>query len=87
MMIKSQKKFVELLFKSEDYRIIRELCNHTKHFRKKSAPDTTIVKGARAGLSRAGDNLGHVYLLVGNQDIRVHLSAVYKIYSDYFNHK
>ncbi|MBX6952727.1 hypothetical protein EX227_02810 [Providencia rettgeri] len=69
---------------SAEYKVIRSMCNNTKHFYKKSAPETKIISGARAGIARAGDSLGQDYFLVDEVDIRNHLSAVYEIYMRHF---
>ena len=71
-----------------EYRVIKSLCNHSKHFMcdpiRNPEHDTVEVKGARAGLMKSGDSLGSSYFLVDGRDIRDAFMVVYRVYYAYF---
>lgn len=76
-----------LLHDLPEYKIIRSLCNKTKHYSKGSELDyrMDVVHGARAGLMRCGDSLGTVYFCVDGVDIRSIFNEVYCLYYRYFS--
>lgn len=85
-MVRKEKTELTLqqLNDSAEYKAIRSICNNTKHFYKKSASETEIISGVRAGIARTSDSLGQLYFLVDKVDIRTHLSIVYEIYMCHF---
>lgn len=72
-----------------EFRIVRGLCNHAKHFELSKPIDhrMQIVPRFRTGLSRAGDSLGVINFTVGGVEVRSVIQPVYTKYFDYFQAK
>lgn len=80
-----QQIFYYQMWNQSDFQTIRALCNNSKHFHHKpQGPITSVIEGARAGLSRTGDSLGQTYFIVDGTDMRDILMAVYQFYKQYF---
>ena len=80
-----QQQFYYQMWNRNDYKLIRALCNNSKHFNHKTnGPTTSVIKGARAGLLCAGDSLGQEYFIVDGKDIREMFVGIYRAYKQYF---
>lgn len=80
-----QQKFYDQLWSKPEFRVIRSLCNNSKHFHHKpTEPNTDVINGARAGRARAGDSISQTYYIVDGTDIRDILITVYQSYKKYF---
>jgi len=80
-----EQVFYYQMWNRTDYSTIRALCNKSKHFHHKpSSPNASVVNGARAGLTRAGDSLGQTYFIVDGTDISDVLMSVYISYKNFF---
>jgi hypothetical protein len=83
-----EQQFYWTMWHREDWQLMRELCNRAKHFNaRKVETKTDVIKGARAGLMRAGDSLGQTYFTVDGADIRDTLMSVFKEYKTFFQAK
>lgn len=71
-----------------EYETVRNLCNCAKHYSVEgTAAKTSVLKGFRAGLGRAGDSLGVTHFMVEGVEIRDVFWPVYKAYFSYFQPK
>lgn len=72
-----------------DYKIVRSLCNHSKHYlcdpKKNPEHETVEIVGSPVGLMKCGDSLNSSYFLVDGRDVRDIFMAVYKVYYGYFD--
>lgn len=68
-----------------EFKIVRGLCNHAKHFKNSKPIDDKMGResGFRTGLSRAGDSLGVINFTVGGVEVR---SIIWRVYEMYFDH-
>lgn len=85
---KQRHKFFIRIGNTREFKVVNNLCNRSKHYVTQSVEHkTAVVEGARAGLARAGDSLGQVYYLVGDEDIRGVFSTVIAEYQSWFSKK
>jgi hypothetical protein len=81
-----EQKLHAKLYGMPEYQVVRDLCNNAKHFETQSAiKETSVLKGLRAGLGRAGDSLGVVHFIVDGKEIRDCVVPVYEVYCSYFS--
>lgn len=71
------------LWELDEFQIIREICNGTKHHRIET--NLSQVENARAGIARAGDSLDQKYYLIDGEDSRNIFTTIITKYKDYFN--
>ena len=91
--IKSKKNlttgehFFREIWKLEEFKIVNELCNRSKHYNiKKNIATTSVTKGFTAG-SRAGDSLDQVYYSINGIDSRTIFASLIREYNVWFcNH-
>ena len=87
-----EERFADELWKMNEYKVVRALCNRAKHFvitKSGPNPTTDVVHGAAVGLLRTGDAV-LIYYLVGLAgtacyDVRDVLLALLRAYLTYFN--
>ena len=72
-----------VLWELDEFQIIREICNGTKHHRIET--NLSQVENARVGLTRCGDSLGQKYYLIDGEDSRNIFTTVITKYKDYFS--
>ena len=71
------------LWKLNEFQIIREICNGTKHHRIEK--NISEIEEARAGIARAGNSLDSKFYLIDGVDSRNIFTTIIFKYKDYFN--
>ena len=80
-----EEKVHSQLFQNKNYKIIKELCNNSKHFNDSGiGKKTEILNGFITGFNRCGDRIGQRNYLVKDKDLRDIVSEVFSIYKEYF---
>ena len=91
--IKSKKKlttgehFFREIWKLEEFKIVNELCNRSKHYNiKKNIANTSVTKGFTVN-SCCGDSLDQVYYSINGIDSRAIFAPLIREYNTWFcNH-
>jgi len=84
LQLTKEEQFLEDIFNVQEFKIINQLCNRGKHSIKKVTYKTDMSKGAKAGLTKAGDSLSQIYYLVDDRDIRDIMDKVIQEYQKWF---
>ncbi len=78
----AQNLFMDL-WELDEFQIIREICNGTKHHRIEK--DLSQIEKTCAGIARSGDSLDQKYYLIDSVDSRNIFTTVLLKYKNYFN--
>lgn len=80
-----EEKIHSKLYENKNFKIIKELCNNSKHFNDSGiGVETEILNGFICDFSVCGDRLGQRNYLVEGQDLRDILNDVFFVYNEYF---